>query len=71
VYQHFDMNIQPKWFTLLALLDRKKKVSVVEAANLLGLTQPALSQFSRQLESKKLIEIQLDTEDSRKRVLSL
>ncbi|GAA6184038.1 bifunctional helix-turn-helix transcriptional regulator/GNAT family N-acetyltransferase [Aliiglaciecola sp. NS0011-25] len=71
VYQHFDMNIQPKWFTLLALLDRKKQVSVVEAANLLGLTQPALSQFSRQLESRKLIEIQLDTEDSRKRVLSL
>lgn len=71
VYAHFDMNIQPKWFTLLALLDRKKQVSVVEAANLLGLTQPALSQFSRQLESKKLINIKLDTKDSRKRVLTL
>ncbi|GAB2692157.1 bifunctional helix-turn-helix transcriptional regulator/GNAT family N-acetyltransferase [Aliiglaciecola aliphaticivorans] len=71
VYQHFNMNIQPKWFTLLALLDKKQQVSVVEAANLLGLTQPALSQFSRQLASKKLINITLDSEDSRKRILSL
>ncbi|MEP4890946.1 MAG: GNAT family N-acetyltransferase [Aliiglaciecola sp.] len=71
VYQHFDMNIQPKWFTLLALLDKKEQVSVVEAANLLGLTQPALSQFSRQLAAKKLINITLGSEDSRKRVLSL
>jgi DNA-binding MarR family transcriptional regulator/ribosomal protein S18 acetylase RimI-like enzyme len=75
VYQEFDMNINPKWFTLMALLDVKDSnnevLTVVEASNLLGLSQPALSQFSKELQNKKLIKIVKDQSDSRKRILSL
>jgi DNA-binding MarR family transcriptional regulator/ribosomal protein S18 acetylase RimI-like enzyme len=75
VYQEFGMNINPKWFTLMALLDEKDSnkqvLTIVEASNLLGLSQPALSQFSQQLQNEKLINVVKDPSDSRKRVLSL
>ena len=75
VYQGFGLNINPKWFTLMALLDVKDNkeqiLTIVEASNLLGLSQPALSQFSRQLQNEKLIKITKDPYDSRKRILSL
>lgn len=71
VYQHFGMDIQPKWFTLLALLDKKHKVSVVEASEYLGLSQPALSQFCRQLVAEQLILVETEASDSRKKYMSL
>ena len=75
VYQEFDMNINPKWFTLMALLDAKDSnkqiLSIVDASNLLGLSQPALSQFCKELQNVKLIKIVKDQSDSRKRILSL
>jgi N-acetylglutamate synthase-like GNAT family acetyltransferase/DNA-binding MarR family transcriptional regulator len=46
-------------------------LTIVEASNLLGLSQPALSQFSKQLQNEKLIKIVIDQSDSRKRILSL
>ena len=75
VYQEFGMDINPKWFTLMALLDskdnNKQVLSIVEASNLLGLSQPALSQFCKELQNEKLIKIFKDQSDSRKRILSL
>ena len=75
VYQECGMNINPKWFTLIALLDSKDRnkqtLTIVEASNLLGLTQPALSQFCKELQNEKLIKIVKDQSDSRKRILSL
>lgn len=71
VYQQFGIDVQPKWFTLLALLDKKGQVSVVEAADYLGLSQPALSQFCRQLAQKDLITFTVDSCDSRKRNIAL
>ncbi|GAA0854688.1 bifunctional helix-turn-helix transcriptional regulator/GNAT family N-acetyltransferase [Aliiglaciecola litoralis] len=71
VYKHFNMNINPKWFTLLALLDRKQQVSVVEASDYLGLSQPALSQFCRQLVTEGLIQVETQKADTRKKLMSL
>lgn len=75
LYQEFGMNINPKWFTLMALLDSKDRskqiLTIVEASSLLGLSQPALSQFCKELQSEKLIKIVKDRSDSRKRILSL
>lgn len=71
VYQHFDFCVQPKWFTLLALLAEKETVGVVQASESLGLTQPAISQFSRQLEAENLIIIKKSDTDSRKKLMQL
>ncbi|WP_339721865.1 bifunctional helix-turn-helix transcriptional regulator/GNAT family N-acetyltransferase [uncultured Paraglaciecola sp.] len=75
IYQEFAININPKWFTLMALLDSKDQnqqiLTIVEASSLLGLSQPALSQFCKELQKEKLIKIAKDQSDSRKRILTL
>lgn len=75
VYQELGININPKWFTLMALLDvkdsKKQALTIVEASNLLGLSQPALSQFCKELQNEKLINIIRAPSDSRKRILRL
>jgi DNA-binding MarR family transcriptional regulator len=71
IYRDFAVEVQPKWFTLLALLHNKKQVSVVEAAQYLGLSQPAISQFCKQLSDKNLVIFVTSSEDSRRKVLTL
>lgn len=71
IYHDFDMRIKPKWFTLLALLDQKGPVTVVEASSLLGLSQPALSQFCRELNDEGLITFNKVKVDARQRLLKL
>lgn len=71
VYKQLGFDLQPKWFTLLALLYRKKEVSVVQAAQYLGLSQPAISQFASQLVKKGIISSNASSEDARRRFLTL
>lgn len=71
IYAHFGLDIQPRWFTLLALLHNKKQLSVVEAADFLGLSQPAISQFCQQLSQRKLIDFVVCSKDARRRLITL
>jgi DNA-binding MarR family transcriptional regulator len=71
VYRAFGFELQPKWFTLLKLLHVKEQVSVVNAAEQLGLSQPAISQFVKELVAQEIIISSICNNDSRKRQLSL
>lgn len=71
IYKVCGYDVQPKWFALLALLDKKQQVSIVEASDLLGLTQPAISQFVKELLAIDLIIIQPSKTDSRRKFMSL
>ncbi len=70
-YDYFDVDMQPKWFTLLALLDKHQQVSIVQASELLGVSQPAVSQYAKQLCNENIIDITPTIEDSRRKMLSL
>lgn len=71
IYKMCGHNIQPKWFTLLALLYRKKRTSVVEASEMLGLTQPAISQFVKELQANGMVIIKASEIDFRRKYVSL
>ena len=71
VYKHMGQDIQPKWFTLMSLLYEKKSVSIVEASEFLGLTQPCISQFSKELIKKEWVMASPDKNDLRRKILSL
>ncbi len=71
IYKACGHNVQPKWFALLALLHSKKSVSVVEASEQLGLTQPAISQFVKELLAQGLINSRPSLKDSRRKVITL
>lgn len=71
VYKYMEQDIQPKWYTLMSLLFDRKSVSIVEASELLGLSQPCISQFSKELIAKKLVKATPDDNDQRRKLLSL
>lgn len=71
IYKAFDIPIQPRWFTLLALLHHHGPTTVVAAAQRLGLSQPAVSQFSQQIQSAGLLQITTTEADGRRRLLAL
>ena len=71
VYKNCGHDIQPKWFPLLALLWKHKQVSIVEAAEKLGLTQPAISQFIKELVGVGLVTSTPSPQDSRRKLIVL
>ena len=70
-YRSFGQDAQPKWFGLLALLHREGPVGVVQAAQRLGLTQPAVTQFCRGLEQRGWVQVSPDPKDGRRRSIRL
>jgi len=71
VYGAQGFAFEPRWFPLVALLQRHGPLGVVEASRRLGVTQPAVSQFAKQLERHGLVASRVDPGDGRRRVLSL
>jgi DNA-binding MarR family transcriptional regulator len=71
VYEELNHDVRPMWFTLLALLSSKKEIGIVEASDYLGLSQPAISQFARDLIKKGYVIKKTDKSDSRKSNLTL
>ncbi|MFT5452860.1 MAG: DNA-binding MarR family transcriptional regulator [Enterobacterales bacterium] len=71
VYKNCGHNVQPKWFALLALLHKRNEVSIVEASKLLGLSQPAISQFVKEMIKERLVTTAPSPKDSRRKFISL
>lgn len=64
-------SIQPKYYVFLSLLYFKNSVTIGDAAESLGVTQPAISQFSRELQQMGILQFRVDENDSRKKHLQL
>ncbi len=71
IYKELDLNFESKWFLVLELLSRRKTLSIVDIADELKLTHPAIVQFADQMLKAKLIIAQKDVKDGRKRMVSL
>jgi DNA-binding MarR family transcriptional regulator/GNAT superfamily N-acetyltransferase len=71
IYKHFGVDMEPRWFPLLSLLNHEKEIGVVEASVRLGVSQPAISQFAKEMKDRGLLAVKRDAQDSRKRNLAL
>ncbi|WP_295772070.1 MarR family transcriptional regulator [uncultured Mucilaginibacter sp.] len=71
IYKELNLNFESKWFLVLELLNRRKTLSIVDIAEELKLTHPAIVQFVDQMLSAKLINAHKDKTDGRKRLVSL
>lgn len=71
IYKELDLNFESKWYLVLELLSRRKILSIVDIADELKLTHPAIVQFVDQMLNAKLIEASKDSKDGRKRLVSL
>lgn len=64
-------DIQPSHFPLVACLDRYGPVSVVQAAGIIGVSQPAVTRAIASLKARGLIELRQDAHDSRYKSIRL
>ncbi|MBC7921877.1 MAG: bifunctional helix-turn-helix transcriptional regulator/GNAT family N-acetyltransferase [Ferruginibacter sp.] len=71
VYRAFDLDFEPKWFTVFYPLAERSPLSITEIAEQLGFSHPAIIQLANELEQKGLVRSEKSGGDSRKRMLVL
>jgi len=71
VYKSENIEFQARNYPLLQLLNDNESMSVTQLAEVLGQTHPAISQMSKKLQQKGLVYDHVDTDDERKRLLSI
>lgn len=71
VYTGEGYAFEPRWFPLLAYLRAFDTTTIGEAARAIGISQPAVSQFTRQLGEAGLVRLEPDPKDRRRKTLSL
>lgn len=71
VYKYYGIDFEPKWFPLYYYLSEKGEGGIMEIADILKVTHPAIIQIAKELEKKGLIISKKSKEDARKRNLKL
>jgi DNA-binding MarR family transcriptional regulator len=71
IYQDHELQFEIKYFTLFYLISKRKKIGIMDIAEELSLTHPAIIHLAKELEKKGYIESVSAPGDSRKRMLQL
>jgi DNA-binding MarR family transcriptional regulator len=70
-YRQSGVDFDVRWATIFVLIARQGPVAVMEIAERLGITHPAVIQVINELEKKDLIVSAKSEKDGRKRLLTL
>jgi DNA-binding MarR family transcriptional regulator/N-acetylglutamate synthase-like GNAT family acetyltransferase len=71
IYSEQNIDFEPRWFTLMMLLEREGELSVTGIAQRLNQTHPAVIQVATVLEREGLVNSTKKEQDARKRYLKL
>lgn len=71
VYKFYGIDFEPKWFPLFYYLSENGESGIMEIADALKVTHPAIIQIAKELEKKGLIISKKCESDARKRKLKL
>lgn len=71
IYRQSGLDFDVRWATVFVLIARQGPVAVMEIAERLGISHPAVIQVINELEKKELIISAKSETDGRKRLLSL
>ncbi|HXL55884.1 MAG TPA: MarR family transcriptional regulator, partial [Chitinophagaceae bacterium] len=71
IYKEHHLDFEAKYFVLFYLVARRNGVGIMEIADELSLTHPAIIHLAKELEGKGYIESVKCSDDSRKRLLRL
>ncbi len=70
-YRQSGLDFDVRWATVFILIARQGPVAVMEIAERLGITHPAVIQVINELEKKDLVVSAKSEQDGRKRLMSL
>ncbi len=71
IYKKLDIDFEPRWFAFTSYLYNYGDTSILELADSLKFSHPAVVQFADQMLRKKLVEAYKDKNDKRKRMIKL
>ena len=71
IYKFYNVDFEPKFFPLFYYLSQKGEASIMELAENLNISHPAVIQIARDLEKKGLIVSKKSADDARKRNLKI
>jgi DNA-binding MarR family transcriptional regulator len=71
IYNDHNLDFEAKYFTLFFLVSKRNGIGIMDAAEELSLTHPAVIHLAKELEKKGYIESVKSPLDSRKRLLML
>lgn len=71
IYEDHELQFEIKYFTLFYIISKRKQIGIMDIAEELSLTHPAIIHLAKELEKKGYIESVSAVGDSRKRMLQL
>ncbi len=71
VYADLNIDFEASWFGVFFLLDKHKSLSMYEIAETLEVSHSAISQLTKNLQDKNLLQITPSTDDKRKKIIAL
>lgn len=71
IYKFYNVDFEPKFFPLFYYLSQKGEASIMELAENLKISHPAVIQIAKDLEKKGLIISKKSADDARKRNLKI
>jgi DNA-binding MarR family transcriptional regulator/N-acetylglutamate synthase-like GNAT family acetyltransferase len=71
IYKSLYIDFEPTYMPVFKTIYEEQKITIGKTADLLNISQPAVTQFANALEKKKLIISSSDKIDKRKKIISL
>lgn len=71
LYKYHNIDIEPSWHLVFLMLKKEHKCTMVEIADALHLSQPAMTKMVNRMSKKAYINISRDKNDSRKKIVQL
>lgn len=71
IYKFYNIDFEPRFFPLFYYLSQKSEANIMELAENLNISHPAIIQIAKDLEKKGLIISKKSADDARKRNLKI
>ncbi|RXM53053.1 MULTISPECIES: MarR family winged helix-turn-helix transcriptional regulator [unclassified Chryseobacterium] len=70
-YKEFGIDVEPNWYLVFMLLQKKGEISITDIAEPLGYSHPSVVVIVKKMTEKGYLVIKKDSEDKRKQMISL
>lgn len=71
LYKENKFDIEPSWHLIFLFLKEKEQSTMSEIAEALNYSQPAITKMTNRMKAKGYIDVVVDKNDSRKKILQL
>lgn len=70
-YKEFGIDVEPNWYLVFMLLQKRGEISITDIAEPLGYSHPSVVVIVKKMTEKGYLVIKKDDEDKRKQMISL